>query len=333
MFFGATVGQMVDDRAIVLQEHKESISKNRLRMRPRFWKYTTVILVILLVIGIAWGNGFSFPKRDKAAVIDKAVAYVNERLLFGLATAHVVAVKDLGPVYKVDLDILVKESNTSQSFTSYVSKDGTLLFPAGVDISSYAVETPVDTTVKYKPEQGTEQNYAEDPKKGDLSAQVQIVEYTDFTCSACKELYWTLKLVEEAYPTQVRFVFKNFVIGDTELSQKAAEAAECANAQGKFWEYYDLLFENQKTLSIDTLKQSAVQVGIDTTKFDACLDNGEMASAVAQDKLDGEAAGVVSVPTLFIGDGKVIGAKKFADLDTMIQGTIEGIQYEANSSK
>ena len=95
--------------------------------------------------------------------------------------------------------------------------------------------------------------------------------------------------------------------------QKAAEATECADDQGKFWEYHDLLFANPSALDVDSLKGYAGQLGLDTGTFDECLDSGEQSSEVEKDSEDGRASGVTGTPAFFINGEFVSGAIPFED--------------------
>jgi protein-disulfide isomerase len=96
-------------------------------------------------------------------------------------------------------------------------------------------------------------------------------------------------------------------------AQKAAEATECADDQGKFWEYHDLVFANQGALDVDSLKAYAAQLGLDTATFDDCLDSGEQSSEVEKDSEDARASGVSGTPAFFINGELVPGAIPFED--------------------
>src|SRR6185503_8846510 len=103
-----------------------------------------------------------------------------------------------------------------------------------------------------------------------------------------------------AYGNSVHFVVRDFPLGMHAHSRRAAEAANAAHAQGKFFEYIDLLFKNQKALDDDSLKKYAGTLGLDRKRFDAELDNGTHAAEVQHDVEDGEIYGIDSTPTIFI---------------------------------
>jgi protein-disulfide isomerase len=109
-------------------------------------------------------------------------------------------------------------------------------------------------------------------------------------------------------------------------AQKAAEASECADDQGKFWEYQDLLFANQSAIDVASLKSYAAQLGLNTATFDQCLDGGEKTAEVAKDKQDGTSYGVSGTPAFFINGRLVSGAIPFADYQDSTGATKPGFK-------
>ena len=140
----------------------------------------------------------------------------------------------------------------------------------------------------------------DDPARGDANAPVTIVEFTDFQCPACAAMHPVLEEVLKSYGNKVRFVVRDFPLNMHENARKAAEAANAANAQGKFFEYIAVLFKNQKALDVPSLKKYASDLGLDRAKFDAALDRGMYAAEVKKDITDGEMYGVGSTPTIFV---------------------------------
>lgn len=140
----------------------------------------------------------------------------------------------------------------------------------------------------------------DDPSRGDVNAPVTIVEFTDFQCPACAAMHPVLDEVLKSYSNKVRFVVRDFPLNQHENARKAAEAANAANAQGKFFEYAAVLFKNQKALDVASLKKYASELGLDRARFDAALERGTYAAEVQKDVEDGEIYGVGSTPTIFI---------------------------------
>ncbi len=140
----------------------------------------------------------------------------------------------------------------------------------------------------------------DDPSLGDVNAPVTIVEFTDFQCPSCAAMHPVLEEVLKSYGNAVRLVVRDFPLSQHQHALKAAEAANAAHAQGKFFEYIALLYKRQNALDIASLKKYATELGLNRQKFDAALDSGMYAAEVKRDIADGEIYGVGSTPTLFI---------------------------------
>jgi protein-disulfide isomerase len=161
----------------------------------------------------------------------------------------------------------------------------------------------------------------DDPAKGDKNAPVTIVEFSDYQCPFCQRfVQQTLPLINERYVKtgKVRLVFRDYPLPFHQYAQKAAEASECADEQGKFWEMHDKLFSTSE-LGIDTLKNFAKEIGLDTTKFNSCLDSGKYASEVQKDMTDGSKYGVRGTPAFLINGVLVSGAQPFQNFQTVIE--------------
>lgn len=140
----------------------------------------------------------------------------------------------------------------------------------------------------------------DDPVRGEATAPITVVEFTDFQCPACAAMHPVLEEVLRSYGDKVRFVVRDFPLSQHEYARKAAEAANAAQAQGKFFEYITLLFKNQKALDVTSLKKYATEVGLNRARFDAALDRGVYAAEIKKDIEDGEMYGVGSTPTIFV---------------------------------
>jgi protein-disulfide isomerase len=146
---------------------------------------------------------------------------------------------------------------------------------------------------------------AGEPARGNLNAPVTVVEFTDFQCPACAGMQPVLDEVLPTYGNRVRFVVRNFPLSRHVHARKAAEAADAANAQGKFFDYTALLFKRQSALDLPSLKKYASEVGLDRVRFDAELDSGKYADDVQHDLDDGQINGIDSTPTIFINGVKL----------------------------
>lgn len=140
----------------------------------------------------------------------------------------------------------------------------------------------------------------DDPVRGDANAPVTIVEFTDFQCSSCAAMQPILDEVLKSYGNKVKLVVRDFPLPMHADARKAAEAANAAHAQGKFFEYIALLFKRQKALDVASLKKYASELGLDRARFDVALDAGKYAAEIKHDIDDGEIYGVDSTPAVFV---------------------------------
>lgn len=144
---------------------------------------------------------------------------------------------------------------------------------------------------------------------GEDDAPVTIVEFSDYECPFCKRVRPTIWKLTEDYKDRVRYVFVDFPLSFHKKAQKAHEAARCAEDQGKYYEYNRKLFDNQKNIGLKDLKKYAKELGLDTKKFDNCLDGGEKAAMVKENIQKGANAGVSGTPAFFINGIMLSGAR------------------------
>ncbi|UYN90564.1 MAG: DsbA family protein [Anaerolineales bacterium] len=159
-----------------------------------------------------------------------------------------------------------------------------------------------------------------DPVFGPADAPITIVEFADFQCPYCvRHFEQTYPLILEQYGEQVRFVFKNYPLRSIHPdADAAAQAAECAQEQGMFWEYHDLLFGGALGLGREAYAGYADQLGLDTDALLACLDEGRYAESVERDYALGQQLGVSSTPTFFINGIAMVGAYPIDAFQTVI---------------
>lgn len=138
------------------------------------------------------------------------------------------------------------------------------------------------------------------PTRGNQSATVTVVEFTDYQCPSCAQAQPMVESLMREYGDRVRLVVRDFPLERHPDSFKAAQAAEAARAQGKYWEYTALLMQNQKALDAAHLKEYATRLGLDRQKFDAALDAGQYAEQVRRDIQEGDQIGVAGTPTFFV---------------------------------
>lgn len=163
----------------------------------------------------------------------------------------------------------------------------------------------------------------DDPVLGNPDARVTIVEFGDFQCPFCAQFFKTTEqeIIEKYVKTgKAKFVYRDFPITAIHSeAQKSAEAAECADEQGKFWPYHNILYQRQGELSLQNYKKWALELGLSVKEFNECLDSGEYALEVGKDLQDGQTAGVNGTPTTFVNGRIVQGAVPFAQLAVIIE--------------
>ena len=142
---------------------------------------------------------------------------------------------------------------------------------------------------------------ARDHTQGPASAAVTLVEYGDYECPYCGAAYPIIKEIQSEMGDRLQFVFRNFPITTSHPhAEQAAEAAEAAASQGRFWEMHDVLYENQRRLTDEDLHGYAAQLRLDLDTFDRDLAEHVHASRVREDFMSGVRSGVNGTPTFYI---------------------------------
>ena len=160
------------------------------------------------------------------------------------------------------------------------------------------------------------------PVKGGSTAAVTLEEFSDFQCPACLAAQPVVQDVIKTFGDRLRLEFKHYPLVTIHTQAfRAALAAECANDQGKFWEYHDLLFANQPSFSPDELSGYASQLNLKADSFVACLESRAKTSVVRADVAEGDKRGVNATPTFFLNGEKV---QDWSQLRELIQSKLAG---------
>jgi protein-disulfide isomerase len=162
------------------------------------------------------------------------------------------------------------------------------------------------------------------PMIGSRNAPVTLVEYADYECPYCQEVYPEIKKLEQAFDGKLSVVFKDCPLPMHSHAKKAAEAALCAGTQGKFWEYHNILFEDRK-LEISQLKNDARTIGLNTTEFDKCLDSGAEAGKVQQGLAEATDLGLTGTPSFFINGHFYSGAMQYEALREVVEAELAAV--------
>ncbi|MFI5315412.1 MAG: thioredoxin domain-containing protein [Myxococcota bacterium] len=164
---------------------------------------------------------------------------------------------------------------------------------------------------------------ASGPSRGPADAAVTLVEFSDYQCPFCKRAEPTVLAIMAKYPTQVRLVYRHMPLdGLHPRARAAAIAAVCAEQQGKFWEYHDLLFSNQQALADADLEKYGADLGLDAAKFKACRADPASEARVNVDATAARAAGLTGTPAFFVNGILISGARPLEDFTRWIDSEI-----------
>lgn len=158
---------------------------------------------------------------------------------------------------------------------------------------------------------------------GPEDAAVTIIEFSDFQCPYCARVVPTIKKIAQTYPDQVRLIYRHQPLSFHPNAKIAAQASVCAEEQGRFWDFHDLLFENQGALERETLDTYAEQVGLDLEAFSGCIDSPETVARVEADAAAANELGASGTPTFYINGVRLTGAQPFERFQEIIESELK----------
>ena len=250
----------------------------------------------------ASADGTSAPSQTQKDI----EAYLRNLYAFGPDVKVLVGPLKPSPVegmMETDIDVTIGENK--QNATFYVSKDGKYLFRGDM---SDMTKDPLAANI-------AEIRMADAPVLGDAKAPVTIVEYSDFECPVCRSLHDAMRGMLSTYAGKIRVVFKDFPLDQIHpWAKTAAIAGRCAYQQKPeaFWKMYDLIYDNQETISAadawSKMVDYAGQSALDTEALKACMASPEAAAAVNASHANGETLEVTSTPTVFVNGRRMVGA-------------------------
>lgn len=211
---------------------------------------------------------------------------------------------------------------------------GVIGYSSYIETNAQLIQRAVDTAIAQQEERLTEILEAiptqpsgptakhfvdDDPYIGNEGAPILIVEFSDFNCQYCKRFQSeTLQPLLEIYGDDIQFVYRDFaILGPSSID--SAVAAECANEQGVFWEYHDVLFENQGAFANDDLIGYAEQLDLDTDAFSTCLQDPDFINEVRRDAAAAQQIGARGTPAFLINGQFVSGAQPFEAFEAIIE--------------
>ena len=271
--------------------------------------------------------------RQRNTLIEKGLDYlIEQKLLEAEAAARKISVDDL---IKAEVDDKAGDVSDEDAKTFYdankarINRDYDTIAPQLKQylgqqkrqelrdqlVASLRAKYPIKNLL---PIDRVEVSEAGSPAKGPAEAPVTVIEFSDFECPFCGRIEPTLAQVEKTYGDQIRFVFRQFPLSIHPHAQKAAEAALCADEQGKFWEMHDAMFADQHSLDVEQLKSKAASLGLDADQFNACLDSDKFDARIKSDIADGQKAGVGGTPAMFVNGRFINGAVPYDDIAKVI---------------
>ena len=306
----------IGKKEIIPKKHSDEIKVVNIFKKIQFWQALSVIFIILFIVSLFFitSNANSISKTEAK---NKVQAYVD-RILAGRAVAEIGNIDEKNGLYSVQLTL------QGQNVESYITKDGELFFPAAVELDKIT-NLPLPTNDASAEGDNViveEVSIDDDPVLGNENAPVTMVEFSDFQCPFCGTFRReTFNKIKEEYidTNKIKLIYRDFPLREIHpFAQKAAEAAECADEQGKFWEYHDILFENQQKLDDEDLKKYAADLKLDTSEFNDCLESGKMTEEVNKDYNEGSSYGIDGTPAFFINGISLSGALPFESFKTII---------------
>lgn len=202
---------------------------------------------------------------------------------------------------------------------------GSLLYSNGVGVNLGTAQINQDPQGNVRVDVSAD----DDPSLGNKNAKVTIIEFSDYQCPFCRS-FWKDSLPQiknEFIDTgKAKFIYRDYALSFHPMAIPSAQAAECADDQGKYWEMHDKIFSEEDklgqgtvTYTVQELKLWASQIGLDKAKFNQCLDSGKYKAEVQKDFDDGNSAGVSGTPSLFINGRLVVGAQPYASFKAIIE--------------
>jgi protein-disulfide isomerase len=160
------------------------------------------------------------------------------------------------------------------------------------------------------------------PVRGNANAGVTLVEYADYECPYCQQAQPELDQLEAEFKGRIAFAYKDLPLPMHTHAEKAAEAAQCAGVQSKYWQFHDELLRT-KELEVPQLKAAAQRLGLDTKAFDTCLDSGERAKAIQSTLSEATKLGLNGTPSFFLNGRYFSGAMKYDQLKQMVEDELK----------
>ncbi|MGB7539281.1 MAG: thioredoxin domain-containing protein [Anaerolineales bacterium] len=201
---------------------------------------------------------------------------------------------------------------------------GFVLFASGIAVGYTARDLPAITgSLGGGAADGA--NAKDDPSWGPANAKVTFVEFADFECPYCRQWYSTVyEQLYANYSGKVRFVYRDFPLSFHANAKPAAIAANCAGAQGKYWDYFRLLYGDARGLGGAMYQSYAQEIGLNVSTFNSCIADNKIANEIDLDMKDAERLGVNGVPAFFINKRFISGLQPYETFRDAIEAELNG---------
>ncbi len=301
--------------------------------------YIAIIGILAILVILSFVNkGFDVPNKISSDEAGDKAKILIDRLLQGQATSEIISVEEKNALYEITYKI-----NGQEQSKVYMTLDGEKFFPQTIPTNTTIKEPTLDEQYPRK-NISMEELADDDAYLGNKDAPVTVVVFSDYQCPFCgasegtnedlinrfraSDPTWepAIPKIREKYIDngKVKFVFRDFPLKSIHpYAEKAAEAAECAGEQGKYWEMHDKLFEEGVEGGVDTYKQYASDIGLDRNLFDECIDSGKMEAEVNKDLADGSSLGVRGTPAFFVNGRLMSGALPFSEIEKVIEAELK----------
>lgn len=287
----ATVGKKTITRAEVENEAKAELAEVEAARFKAMRQALDGMVAESLVEQEATARGITVEELTKIEIFDKAPKPTDEEIkkVYDENQAQLQG-QTLDQVKEQIVEFLTRRgaSERSQVFIVELKKR----YPTKIELKRPTVDVAIGNS----------------PVEGKADAPITIIVFSDYECPFCKKAEPTIAEVRKLYGDKIRYAFRNYPLPFHANAKPAAEAALCANAQGKFWPYHDKVMA-AADLTEANLQQIATAVGVDRKKFDECMKAGTFKAQVEKDLADGQAAGVNGTPAFFINGQLLDGAQ------------------------
>jgi protein-disulfide isomerase len=188
---------------------------------------------------------------------------------------------------------------------------GLILFGSGIAVG-YSVRELMSRGAGSASATGSDTSLKDDPNWGPVDAKVTMVEFADFQCPYCRQWYSDVYgKIQTNYGTKIHFIFRDFPLSIHPDAQPAAVAADCAFEQGRYWEYFKLLYGDPRGVGSAMYAVYAQEAGLNVSKFNNCIKSGRYDKEIALDMQAGESAGMTGVPAFFINGRPISGYQPY----------------------